>query len=94
MVQVLHLANGSTLNEKLRAPGNRVAKLVRLRKKGMSDEAMIDEIYLASLSRYPTRAEREALSEVLPDVGDPSEEEVVEDLFWGLMTSREFLFNH
>ncbi len=94
MVQVLHLANGSTLNEKLKAEGNRPSKLIRLRREGMSSEAMVDEIYLSCLSRYPTEAERGQLLALLPKPGDPSELEVVEDVFWGLMSSREFLFNH
>ncbi len=94
MVQVLHLANGSTLNEKLHAPGNRSEKLIRLRSQGMSNSAVIDETYLACLSRYPSDAERTALIALLPPPGDPTEPEVIEDIFWGLMTSREFLFNH
>ncbi|WP_165250239.1 DUF1553 domain-containing protein [Paludisphaera soli] len=94
MVQVLHLSNGSTLNEKLRAPGNRLQKLLSLRGRGMAPAALVDELYLACLSRFPTESEREGLLAMLPPAGDPSEAEVVEDLFWGLMSSREFLFNH
>ena len=94
MVQVLHLSNGSTLNEKLRAPGNRLAKLLGLRREGMSGAAVVDEIYLACLSRYPTEAERAQLLALLPAPGEASEAEVVEDVFWGMMSSREFLFNH
>ena len=31
----------------------------------------------------------------LPDVIEPlTETEIIEDVFWGLMSSREFLFNH
>ncbi len=51
-------------------------------------------IYLACLSRYPTEAERVQLLALLPPPGEPSEAEVVEDMFWGMMSSREFLFNH
>ena len=40
MVQVLHLSNGDTLNEKLHAPGNRLDKLLRLRREGMSSAAL------------------------------------------------------
>ena len=36
MIQVLHLSNGITLNEKLKAPGNRLDKLIKLRREGMS----------------------------------------------------------
>jgi hypothetical protein len=94
MIQVLHLSNGSTLNEKLKAPGNRPARLLRLRQRGMSGAAMVDEIYLACLSRYPTEAERGQLLAMLPGPGEPTEAEVVEDVFWALMSTREFLFNH
>ena len=94
MVQVLNLSNGSTLNEKLRAPGNRLQKLLKLRREGMSGAAMVDEFYLACLSRYPTENERSSLLALLPAPGEKSEAEVVEDIAWGLMSSREFLFNH
>jgi Protein of unknown function (DUF1553)/Protein of unknown function (DUF1549) len=94
MVQVLHLSNGSTLNDKLKAQGSRLEKLLKLRREGMSGAAMVDEIYLACLSRYPTKVERNALLALLPEPGDKAEAEMVEDMFWGLMSSREFLFNH
>jgi hypothetical protein len=94
MVQVLNLSNGDTLNEKLKAPGNRLDKLIRLRRQGMSTPALLDEIYLASLARYPSDAERNHLLSLVPPPGDPSEREIIEDVFWGLLTSREFLFNH
>jgi Protein of unknown function (DUF1553)/Protein of unknown function (DUF1549) len=94
MVQVLHLSNGTTLNDKLHAPGNRLEKLLKLRREGMSSAALVDEIYLACLSRYPTENERRPLLALLPPPGSPAEAEIVEDVFWGLMSSREFLFNH
>ena len=94
MVQVLHLSNGATLNEKLHAPGNRLDKLLKLRREGMSSAALVDEIYLACLSRFPTETERQQLLALLPPPGAKTEAEIVEDVFWGLMSSREFLFNH
>lgn len=94
MVQVLHLSNGATLNDKLHAPGNRLEKLLKLRREGMSSASFIDEIYLACLSRYPTEIERKNLLGLLPPPGGKSEAEIAEDLFWGLLSSREFLFNH
>jgi hypothetical protein len=94
VVQVMHISNGTTLNEKLGAKGNRVDTLISLRRQGMSDAALIDEAYLLCLARYPTGPEREKLLALLPPPGDKEERPVVEDLFWGLMSSREFLFNH
>ncbi len=94
MVQVLHLSNGTTLNDKLHAAGNRLEKLLRLRGRGMSSASVLDEIYLACLSRYPSESERASLLDLLPPPGDKAESEIAEDVFWGLMSSREFLFNH
>jgi hypothetical protein len=94
IVQVLHISNGNTLNEKLKAPGNRVDRLLRLRREGMSDASLVDDIYLTSLARFPTGAERDQLLALLPAPGSKEERQIVEDLFWGLLSSREFLFNH
>ena len=94
IVQVLHLSNGDTLNEKLKAPGSRVEKLLNLRRQGMSDASMVDEVYLTSLGRYPTEPERGRLIAMVPKPGSPDERLILEDVFWGLLSSREFLFNH
>jgi hypothetical protein len=94
MIQVLNLSNGATLNEKLHATGNRLEKLRKLRREGMSGPAVVDEIYMACLSRFPTTTERQQLLDLLPPPGSSSEAEILEDMFWGLMSSREFLFNH
>jgi hypothetical protein len=94
MVQVLHISNGNTINEKLAADGNRVQQLVQLRNEGMSDAALLDEIYLSCLARYPTERERSELLAMLPETGTTDERIIVEDLFWAVLSSREFLFNH
>ncbi len=94
MVQVLHLSNGSTINDKLKATGNRVEQWLALRHAGLSDAALLDQLYLLCLSRYPTEAERAALLPQLPDRGTTEERVVLEDLFWAVLSSREFIFNH
>ena len=94
LIQVLNISNGDTLNGKLKAEGNRVEKLLSLRRQGMSDSTLLDEIYLACLARYPVDAERNQLLALLPPSGSGEERQTVEDMFWGLMSSREFLFNH
>ena len=50
ITQALHIINGDTLNNKLRAPGSSVDMLLKL---GFSDEQIVDYLYLASFSRYP-----------------------------------------
>lgn len=94
VVQVLHISNGETINPKLKAPNNRVEKLLGLRASGMADAALIDEAYLVCLGRFPTAKERDGLAALLPQVGHAEERAILEDIFWGLMSTREFLFNH
>ena len=58
MAQVLHIANGDTLNQKLAAKDNAVAKLLAANK---ADAQIIDEAYLTCLARHPPRGAHEAL---------------------------------
>lgn len=94
MVQVLHIANGSTVNEKLQAKEGRIAKLLA---SDMTAEEMIDETFLVCLSRFPTDREKAGLLEQFNAVpeGDADEKRLlVEDMFWAILSTREFLFNH
>ena len=92
MAQALHIANGDTMNLKLSAKGNRVDELLA---NGNSDAAVIDQAYLLALSRPPTPHEREGILKVLAATEGPADKRAaIEDVFWGLMSSREFLFNH
>ena len=101
IAQALHLANGDTVNQKLRAPGGLVDQLLD---SGAEDEEVIREAYLAALSRLPTVSERQKLLEALADAPDdplaPEAERravrrpALEDLLWAVLTSKEFLFNH
>lgn len=94
MVQVMHISNGNTINQKLQSKDSRVEKLLQLRRSGLSDEAIVDEIYMTCFSRYPTPEKRRQLVQFLPPVNSAEERATIEDLFWGLMSTREFLFNH
>ena len=94
IVQVLHIANGNTINQKLKSKTSAVAKYIKLRELGNSDEGLLDDIYLSCLARYPTAREKAQLVSILPPPGDKEERIVIEDILWGIMSSREFLFNH
>jgi hypothetical protein len=91
MVQVLHISNGVTVNSKLAAPENRITRMLAEEK---SIQQLIDEVFLTSLGRMPRSVEQKEISELL--AATPAEEKriVLEDLFWGILSSREFLFNH
>ena len=55
-------------------------------------EERIVELYLRSLARMPTKEE---VDKLLPAFGEGANpEQALGDLFWALLNSREFLFNH
>jgi hypothetical protein len=90
MVQVLHISNGDTINKKLQAKGNRLEQMLA---GGKSNAEIVEEAYLAALSRFPTEEEKSKLLATL-DEGGAERRELVEDLFWSILSSKEFLFNH
>ncbi len=91
LVQVLHLSNGKTLNDKLTAKDSRVDKLLARK---LTDAELIDEAYFLALSRPAATKEKDALAAMLTTAPAEEKRKVVEDLFWSLLTSREFLFQH
>jgi hypothetical protein len=90
MVQVLHLSNGDTINQKLQAKDNRLAQMLAANK---SSAEIVEEAYLAALSRPPSEQEKSKLVAVLEEGGD-ERRKLVEDLYWSIVSSKEFLFNH
>jgi hypothetical protein len=91
MTQVLHLTNGKTIQEKIEAKEGRITQLLST---GASSGEIIDSAYLAALSRHPTATEQSRLSTILDETADPEKRQVIEDLFWSILTSKEFLFQH
>ena len=86
--QARHMLVGATFNQKLSKEGGR---LQRLLKSGASGREIIQELYLAALSRYPTERELAGHGEKFRE---RPRQEVAEDLLWALLTSREFSDNH
>ncbi len=89
LAQALQLINGSEVRGRLEADDNRVGRLV---KSGGRDEELLEELYLAALSRLPAPAERAA---ILAHVGSaPDRRKAWEDVAWALVNSKEFLLRH
>jgi hypothetical protein len=58
----------------------------------VSSRESVEELYVRTLTRFPTAAELKAWESMLTQVGGPPEE-LLEDLLWCLLNSREFAFN-
>jgi hypothetical protein len=86
--QALHLLNGSTVDGKI-DEGTVVQRMVR---SGMKPAEIIENLYLRCFGRPPTAAESAKLEGFL--AAAPSPEVVLSDLFWALLNSKEFAFNH
>ena len=91
MTQVLHLYNGTTVNAKLQSEQNRISQLLATK---MDDKQLIQQAFLEVLSRYPSEEEVTQMSEFIQPVEGQPRRLAIEDLYWSLLTSREFLFNH
>ncbi len=91
--QALHVNNGATLNDKLRAKDGLIEKWV---KEKIGDEAAVREVFEIALSRPPNAEEAGKFAALLrqaPADAGPARREALEDLLWAVLTSREFLFN-
>jgi hypothetical protein len=93
--QALNLVNGKTISDAVADSNGRVAKAIL---GSRPDRELIEDLYLASLSRPPTKAEIDtALQYLQADRQGQSERgraERAQDLLWALVNSKAFLYNH
>jgi hypothetical protein len=100
ITQALHVINGDTLNKKLSSPEGTIALFLKL---GLSHRRILEYMYLAAFSRYPSDAEQAALTAALAgarlekgteEARRDAHRQALEDMVWAMLTSKEFLFNH
>jgi hypothetical protein len=91
LVQALHISNGDTLRAKFGAKDGKVESLAA---SGQPLYRVIDELYLSALSRYPRDEEVAQLLAATTGAKESERRVMIEDLFWAVLSSREFLFNH
>ncbi len=92
--QALMMMNGELMKTALSGkPGSFLADvLASARRSRAPVNYMVDSIYLASLSRYPTARERQFAHHFLET--NPDSLQVLQDLFWALLNSNEFILVH
>jgi len=86
--QALHLLNGDAANDRIRQGGLVAALLDR----GRTPTDIVDELFLRCLGRMPTERERIETLAVVLEADD--RRQALEDVFWALLNSPEFIFNH
>ncbi|VTR93552.1 Uncharacterized protein OS=Singulisphaera acidiphila (strain ATCC BAA-1392 / DSM 18658 / VKM B-2454 / MOB10) GN=Sinac_5986 PE=4 SV=1: PSCyt2: PSD1 [Gemmata massiliana] len=85
--QTLFLMTDPVLLKKI--TGGRLAKLLAAK---MSDARIVDELFLAALSRLPDANEKTTALERVS--GAPDREAGLTDVLWALVNTREFILNH
>lgn len=86
--QALHLMNSPEILGKIQTSSGRVRQLTE---GGRPPTEIVDELYLATLSRFPTEVERKLM---LDELSHGDRRAVAEDLLWALLNAKEFLYNH
>ena len=87
--QALHLMNGDAVHENIKK-GKVVATMI---KEGKTDNEIVADLYFRCFGRPPLEKEVKSINQALAESAD-SRQAVLEDVFWALLNSKEFYFNH
>jgi hypothetical protein len=88
MTQAAILLNDKVVRERVKAQkGSRLERLLKNGKPDASKE-LLDELFLAALSRYPSKEEAAIGMEALHE----NKEQGAEDLAWAMINRLDFLF--
>ncbi len=85
--QLLHLHNGDDMQRQIQDGNGRLAELL----KDADNTKVTNMLFEAAISRAPSDGERAATQKALES---DKREAVFQDLFWALLNSKEFTFNH
>jgi hypothetical protein len=87
LTQALHMINSGYIHKKLRNSGGILTRLIKAKS---DNRELIAELYLSTLSRFPTDDELETAEAYI--VESPKRRGGSEDLLWALISSRAFIF--
>ena len=87
--QALLLIGGDVIESKVTNLNGYLTSVLKLE---LEPEELVENLYFRTVCRPPTAEEASHWAAVLKGASDPRE--AAEDLFWALLNSREFAFNH
>ena len=64
----------------------------KLLEAGRTPEQVVASLYVRCLTRQPTAEETQKLMTIVAQA--PNAQAGLEDVFWAMLNSREFVFNH
>jgi hypothetical protein len=90
MLQALHFINGKSILGRVAAGNGRIALLTRQK---LTDEKFIEELYMWTVCRTPSKKEAIVCLQFLKSYGK-KRTEAKQDLMWALLNSRDFMLVH
>ena len=91
VTQRLLMLNGDMLKERLQNPLSSVVKIALL---SPDPETMVDTVYLAVLTRRPSEKMKEYFARELAERQGDDRGKKIQDIYWTLINSAEFAWNH
>ena len=93
LTQTLYRMTDEALLQKIADPKGRARRLLQ---SGRGSEEVIEELFLATLSRYPSPQEKSAAADHLAAAGTDlkARTRALNLTFWALINTREFILNH
>ena len=88
LAQALHLVSGDTVQTKL----NRSEVVSEMLKDKRPPAAILDDLFIRAYSRRPSDPEKKKLMPLV--AAKPNDRQTWDDIFWALLNSTEFEFNH
>jgi len=88
--QALYLLNSPEVNAKL---GHRHGLARQWALSAKSDAEVIEEVYLNTLTRFPSPDELTLMQSALKAT-NTDRQQAIEDMLWAVMNTKEFLYNH
>jgi hypothetical protein len=91
LAHMLELKNGPLVYEKIRVPDNRLGKLLAQQ---LPAPQIVEELFLAALSRSPLEHETAAVLEQVEKAADADKRTAWEGVLWALLNADEFFMRY